>query len=76
MKLIDDLMAKTPKAGKLMNEKQISTVILQRLIKGLNRIFTGMLIDSDRDIFLATSGNYSQAKICRILIDKNFRETK
>lgn len=54
----------------LMDEKQISTVILQRLIKGLNRIFTGMLINSDRDIFLATSGNYSQAKICRILIDK------
>ncbi len=54
----------------LIDEKQISTVILQRLIKGLNRIFTGMLIDSDRDIFLATSGNYSQAKICRILIDK------
>ncbi len=54
----------------LIEKKQISNALLLRLIKGLNRIFTGMLIDSDREIFLATSGNYSQAKICRILIDK------
>lgn len=54
----------------LASGNQISSKILFRIIKGLNRIFTGMLIDSDREIFLATSGNYSQAKICRILIDK------
>jgi hypothetical protein len=53
----------------LVDKKQISSAILRRLIKGLNRIFTGMLIDNDREIYLATSGNYSQAKICRILID-------
>jgi hypothetical protein len=28
-----------------------------------------MLINNDREIILATSGNYSQAKICKILID-------
>lgn len=53
----------------LVEKEQINTAILQRLVKGLNRIFTGMLIDNDREIYLATSGNYSQAKICRILID-------
>jgi hypothetical protein len=29
-----------------------------------------MLINNDREIFLATSGNYSQAKISRILINR------
>ena len=44
--------------------------ILGRLIRGLNRIFTGMLVNSDRDLILATSGNYSQAKISRLLADR------
>jgi hypothetical protein len=44
--------------------------ILSRLVKGLNRVFTGMLINSDRELYLATSGNYSQAKVSRILIER------
>ena len=44
--------------------------ILSRLVKGLNRVFTGMLINSDRELYLATSGNYSQAKVSRLLIDR------
>jgi hypothetical protein len=44
--------------------------ILSRLIRGLNRIFTGMLINSDRELYLATSGNYSQAKVSRILVER------
>ena len=44
--------------------------ILSRLIKGLNRVFTGMLINSDRELFLATSGNNSQAKVSRILVER------
>jgi hypothetical protein len=44
--------------------------ILSQLIKGLNRVFTGMLINSDREIYLATSGNYSQAKVSRILVER------
>jgi len=43
--------------------------IVARLVKGLNRVFTGMLINSDRELYLATSGNYSQAKVSRILIE-------
>ena len=41
-----------------------------RLVKGLNRVFTGMLVNSDRELFLATSGNYSQAKVSRILVER------
>ncbi len=48
----------------------VSRPILSRIVTGLNRIFTGMLINNDREIYLTTSGNYSQAKICRILVDK------
>jgi hypothetical protein len=44
--------------------------ILSRIIRGLNRIFTGMLISSDRELYLATSGNYSQAKVSRILVER------
>jgi hypothetical protein len=44
--------------------------ILSRLVKGLNRVFTGMLMNSERELFLATSGNYSQARVSRILIER------
>jgi hypothetical protein len=44
--------------------------ILSQLVRGLNRAFTGMFINSDRELFLASSGNYSQAKVSRILIER------
>jgi hypothetical protein len=44
--------------------------ILSRIIRGLNRVFTGMLMNRDRELYLATSGNYSQAKVSRILIER------
>ncbi len=44
--------------------------LVSRLVKGLNRLFTGMLINSERELFLATSGNYSQAKVSRILVER------
>jgi hypothetical protein len=44
--------------------------LVSRLVKGLNRVFTGMLINSDRELYLATSGNYSQAKVSRILVER------
>lgn len=56
--------------GSIKAGKPVERPILWRIVKGLNRIFTGMLISADRDIHLATSGNYSQAKVSRISIDK------
>lgn len=54
----------------LKDRKTVRRPISNRLIKGLNRIFTGMLLNSERELFLATSGNFSQAKISRILVDR------
>jgi hypothetical protein len=56
--------------GALKQGGVVKRPILLRLVKGLNRVFTGMLINSDRELYLATSGNYSQAKVSRILVER------
>jgi hypothetical protein len=55
--------------GVLRDGHSVRRPILNRIVKGLNRIFTGMLLNTERDLLLATSGNYSQAKISRVLVD-------
>ncbi len=42
--------------------------LLARLVKGLNRVFTGMLVNSDADLHIVTSGNNTQAKISRVYL--------
>jgi hypothetical protein len=54
----------------LQNGGVVKRPLLSRIIKGLNRVFTGMLINSDRELYLATSGNYSQARVSRILVER------
>jgi hypothetical protein len=44
--------------------------ILARLVKGLNRIFSGMLVTGDRELLLSTSLSFSHAKISRLLEDR------
>ena len=44
--------------------------VVSRLVKGLNRVFTGQLATSERDLWLATNGNYSQAKVSRIFVER------
>ena len=44
--------------------------ILARLVRGLNRIFAGMLVSGDRELLLATSLSFSQAKVSRLLEDR------
>ncbi len=56
--------------GVLNKGAMVKRPILSRLVKGLNRVFTGMLINSDRELYLATSGNCSQAKVSRILVER------
>jgi hypothetical protein len=56
--------------GTLRAGRAVRRPISSRLIKGLNRIFMGMLVNSDRELFLATSGNNSQAKVSRVLVDR------
>ena len=56
--------------GVLQNRGAVKRPILARMVKGLNRVFTGMFINSDRELYLATSGNNSQAKVSRILVER------
>ena len=56
--------------NRLDRGKKVKSKILSRLVIGINRIFTGMLINDGRYVYLATSGNYSQAKVSRIFLDK------
>ena len=53
----------------LKESKRVSKSILSRLTKGLNRIFTGLLVNNQDELLLATSGSYSQAKISRVYQD-------
>lgn len=55
--------------GALKNGRTIEQTMLARLVKGLNRIFVGMLISDDRYLYLATSLSYSNARTSRILKD-------
>jgi hypothetical protein len=57
-------------ADVLKRDAVVKRPLVSRLVKGLNRVFTGMLINSDRELYLATSGNYSQAKVSRILVER------
>lgn len=43
---------------------------IARLVKGLNRIFVGMLVSSDRDLLLATSISFSTSKVSQVLEDR------
>ena len=57
-------------AGPLRNGERVSRRIIGRLVKGLNRIFTGMLVETERDLLLATSLSFSGARISELLADR------
>lgn len=44
--------------------------ILGRIVRGTNRIFTGMLVNSEHELFLASSASLSQARVSRILDER------
>ncbi|MBD3883282.1 hypothetical protein IFO70_16060 [Phormidium tenue FACHB-886] len=53
----------------LQEGKKVPKSITLRLIRGLNRIFTGLLVSNQDELLLATSGSYSQARISRVYED-------
>jgi hypothetical protein len=55
---------------RLREGKRIEKSIIGRLTKGLNRIFVGMLISSDRELLLATGLSGSSAKVSYILEER------
>lgn len=51
------------KAGNIPSSK-----ILKRLVIGLNRVFTGMLLDAGDNVYLAVSGGQSNSTVSRIYL--------
>jgi hypothetical protein len=49
---------------------RVELPILSRLVRGLNRIFVGMLVRNDRELFLATSLSFSNARVSRMLEER------
>ena len=56
--------------GPLTRGGRVERPYLARLVKGLNRIFVGMLVSSDRDLLLATSISFSSSKVSQVLEDR------
>lgn len=54
----------------LRNNRTVRRGLLGRLVKGINRIFTGMLANSDNEIYVATSASLSQARVSRFLEER------
>jgi len=52
---------------RLRTKRAIPSRFLDEIVRGLNRIFLGALIDDKQTLYLATSGTDSQAKISRII---------
>ncbi|MGE3538655.1 MAG: hypothetical protein AB7N91_14655 [Candidatus Tectimicrobiota bacterium] len=50
----------------LQSNVRPSRDILMRLVRGLNRVITGMLTNDEQYLILATSGSYSQAHVSRL----------
>ena len=57
-------------AGPLESRKGVSARIIGRLVRGLNRIFTGMLVETERDLLMATSLSFSGGRISQLLEDR------
>lgn len=57
-------------AEPLLSGGRVSRRITGRLVKGLNRIFTGLLVETERDLLLATSLSFSGARISQLLEDR------
>tara|TARA_R110002049_G_scaffold285698_4_gene467042 strand:- start:194755 stop:196638 length:1884 start_codon:yes stop_codon:yes gene_type:complete len=56
--------------NRLKAKQRIEKGVLARLTKGLNRVFIGMLVSSDRELLLATGLAGSSAKVSCILEDR------
>jgi len=54
----------------LHNNGRVSRAILGRLVNGLNRIFTGMLVTTDRELLIAAGLSGSTAGLSQILVER------
>lgn len=51
----------------LRKEERVNRRVIALLVRGLNRVFTGMMTGEDKMLYLASSGSYSQARTSRVL---------
>ena len=51
----------------LKEGKKVERNIVRHLVKGLNRIWVGMLVDRDQEVYLATGFTFSNARVSRLL---------
>jgi hypothetical protein len=54
-------------AQSLSTSKALPRRVMPLLVRGLNRVFTGMLIQNQDELVLATSGSHSQSKTSPLL---------
>jgi hypothetical protein len=57
-------------ARPLMSGERVGRHVVTALVKGLNRIFTGLLVASERELLLATSLSFSSARVSQLLEDR------
>jgi hypothetical protein len=57
-------------AKPLLGGSRVSRHIVAGLVNGLNRIFTGLLVSSERELLLATSLSFSGARVSQLLEDR------
>ncbi len=57
-------------AGRLKAGQRVERQILARIVRGLNRIFTGMLVSDDQRLLLASSLAPSQGRVSRLFVDE------
>lgn len=51
----------------LKEEKKVEHRLLARLVRGLNRIFVGMLVAQEHELILATGFSSTDDRVCRLL---------
>ena len=54
----------------LKEGKKVERHIVRHLVKGLNRIWVGMLVDKDIELYLATGFTFSNTRVSRLLKEK------
>lgn len=53
--------------GALANRKPVRRGLVGRIVRGINRIFTGMLLSGEHELLIASSASLSQARVSRFL---------
>ena len=56
--------------GALAEDRRPARAIVTKLVRGLNRIFLGVLLNNQDELFMATSGSHSQARYSPIYAGK------